>query len=96
MASNQYHFTTRWRVESTVKEVGEILDDAAITSKVRAAIFAEPSLKSLQINVDTVKGKVTLSGAVDSQESKDLAGQLAGAVADVKKVDNRLVIKSIK
>ncbi len=78
------------------KKVGEVLDDATITSKVKAAIFAEPSLKSLQINVDTVKGVVTLSGSVDSQASSDLAEQLASAVAGVKKVNNHLKLKTVR
>ncbi|HET7833621.1 MAG TPA: BON domain-containing protein [Gallionella sp.] len=78
------------------KKVGEILDDATITSKVKAAIFAEPSLKSLQINVDTVRGVVTLSGSVDSQESSGLAVQLASAVAGVKRVNNHLKLKAVR
>lgn len=72
------------------------IDDAEITAKVKAAIFAEPGLKTLQISVDTVKGVVTLSGSVDSQPSSDRAKELAGAVAGVKGVINRLVLKSIR
>ena len=78
------------------KKAGGVIDDATITSKVKAAIFAEPGLKSLQINVDTVNGEVALSGSVDSQANSDLAEQLAGAVASVKDVNNRLVLKSTK
>lgn len=78
------------------KKVGEVFDDATITSKVKAAIFAESSLKSLQINVDTARGVVTLSGSVDSQASSDLAEQLASAVAGVKKVNNHLKLKTVK
>lgn len=72
------------------------INDAEITAKVKAAIFAEPGLKTLQISVDTVKGVVTLSGSVDSQSSSDRVKGLAGAVAGVKEVENRLVLKSIK
>ena len=75
-------------------KAGVAIDDAAITTKVKAAIFAEPGLKTLQISVDTVKGVVTLSGSVDSLPSSDMAKALAGAVAGVKEVENRLVIKS--
>lgn len=70
------------------------IDDAGITTKVKAAIFAEPSLKTLQISVDTVKGVVRLSGSVDSLPSSDRAKALAGAVAGVKEVQNQLVIKA--
>jgi hyperosmotically inducible protein len=72
----------------------EVLGDASITTKVKAAIFAEPGLRSLQVNVDTKEGVVTLSGSVDSPSLKDRAQQLASAVEGVKSVDNRLVAKS--
>ena len=78
------------------EKAGVAIDDAEITAKVKAAIFAEPGLKTLQISVDTVKGVVTLSGSVDSLPSSDMAKVLAGAVAGVKEVENRLVLKSTK
>ncbi len=74
-------------------KAGVAMDDTAITAKVKAAIFAEPGLKTLQISVDTVKGVVTLSGSVDSQASSDRAKTLAGAVAGVRDVENHLVVK---
>lgn len=76
--------------------VGEIADDSAITTKVKAAIYAEPGLRSLQFNVSTVQGEVTLSGSVDSQQNSDRAKEIAGAVAGVKDVENHLVVKSPK
>jgi len=76
-------------------KAGVAIDDAEITAKVKAAIFAEPGLKTLQISVDTVKGVVTLTGSVDSQPSSDRAKALAGAVAGVKMVENRLVLKKL-
>lgn len=75
-------------------KVGVAIDDAEITAKVKAAIFAEPGLKTLQISVDTVKAVVTLSGSVDSRQNSDRTSALAGAVAGVDRVDNRLAIKS--
>lgn len=75
-------------------KAGAAIDDAEITAKVKAAIFAEPGLKTLQISVDTIKGIVTLTGSVDTQPNSDRAGALAGAVADVNAVENRLVLKS--
>ncbi len=68
------------------------IDDATITTKVKAAIFAEPGLKTLQISVDTMKGVVTLSGSVHSLDNSDKAKALAQAVAGVKEVDNRLQV----
>ena len=76
-------------------KAGVAVDDAEITAKVKAAIFAEPGLKTLQISVNTVKGVVTLTGSVDSQSSSDRAKSLAAAVAGVNEVDNRLVPKSM-
>jgi hyperosmotically inducible periplasmic protein len=77
-------------------KAGVAIEDTEITAKVKAAIFAEPGLKTLQISVDTIKGVVTLSGSVDSLQSSTRAKALAGAVAGVKEVENRLVLKSTR
>lgn len=84
------------KLDEKSEQTGEAIEDAAITSKVKAAIFAEPGLKTLQINVDTVQGIVTLSGSVDSQFYGDRAREIAGAVAGVKGVENRLIVKSAR
>jgi osmotically-inducible protein OsmY len=72
---------------------GEKLDDTVMTTKVKASILAEPSLKSLQIDVITTKGSVRLSGAVDAAASVLKAGELARAVSGVTEVKNDLVVK---
>ena len=72
---------------------GEYLDDSAITTKVKAAIFNEPSLKVFQINVETFKGEVQLSGFVDSAKSVTKAGEVARGVKGVKSVKNNLIVK---
>ena len=77
-------------------KAGVAIDDTEITTKVKAAIFAEPGLRTLQISVDTVKGVVTLTGSVNSQANSDRAKALASAVADVKRVENLLVVKPKK
>jgi hyperosmotically inducible protein len=77
-------------------KTGVAIDDTEITTKVKAAVFAEPGLKSMQISVDTVKGVVTLSGTVDSQDNSDRAKALANAVSGVVKVENQLLIKPAK
>jgi len=74
-------------------KAGVAIEDTEITTKVKGAIFAEPGLKTLQISVDTVKGVVTLTGSVNSQANSDRAKALAAAVADVKRVENRLIVK---
>ena len=80
-------------VSSQDDKASEVVNDAAITTKVKTAIFAEPGLSSLQINVDTMHGVVTLSGAVDSQQSINKAKEVASAVSDVKAVENTLTVK---
>ncbi|MDO8349944.1 MAG: BON domain-containing protein [Gallionella sp.] len=72
------------------------IEDTEITAKVKAAIFAEHDLKTLQISVDTVKGVVTLSGSVDTQSNSDTARSLAAALAGVNRVENRLVVLPAK
>ena len=74
-------------------KAGVAIEDTEITAKVKAAIFAEPGLKTLQISVDTINGVVTLTGSVNSQVSRDRANALASAVADVKRVENQLIVK---
>lgn len=77
----------------TRESTGQYVDDSAITTKVKAAIFAEASLKTLQITVVTFKGVVQLSGFVDSSASVAKAGQVARTVEGVKSVKNDLVVK---
>ncbi len=72
---------------------GEYLDDSAITTKVKAAIFSESTLKVFQINVETFKGEVQLSGFVDSAQSVQKAGEVARGVKGVKSVKNNLIVK---
>ena len=80
--------------EQAVGKVSGTIGDAAITAKVKAAIIAEPGLKSTQINVDTANGVVTLSGSIDSQQNMDRASQVAQSVGGVKSVDNKLSLKT--
>jgi len=70
------------------------VNDTAITAAVKAGLLTEPSLKVLQISVDTDKGVVRLSGTVDTALSVQKAAQVAGGVKGVKAVDNRLVVNS--
>jgi len=81
------------KINTQAEKTGVAIDDAEITTKVKAAIFAESGLKTLQISVDTIKGVVTLSGSVDSQANSDRAKALASAVAGVTSVDNRLMTR---
>ena len=72
---------------------GEYFDDSVITTKVKAAIFNEPSLKSAEINVETFKGTVQLSGFVNSRADIDKAVEVARGVKGVTSVKNDMRVK---
>lgn len=77
----------------TKESTGEYVDDSTITTKVKAAIFNDPALKVFQINVETFKGEVQLSGFVDSAQTVKKAGEVARSVGGVKSVKNNLIVK---
>lgn len=69
------------------KSVGEAIDDATITTRVKTALLNDPDVGGLRIDVDTFKGVVTLSGRVKSKDEEAKAIALArkiGGVTDVK------------
>jgi osmotically-inducible protein OsmY len=72
---------------------GEYIDDSVITTKVKAALVEDPMTKAYQINVDTFKGDVQLSGFVDSAQAVAKAGEVARGVNGVKSVKNNLIVK---
>ena|SRR6185503_16543726 len=72
---------------------GEYVDDTVITAKVKTAILGEPGLKSAEINVETFKGIVQLSGFVASQDSVNLAMSTARSVKGVSSVKNDMRVK---
>ena len=75
------------------ESTGQYVDDSVITTKVKAAIFNEESLKTMQISVKTYQGVVQLSGFVNSAQSVTTAGEVARRVEGVKEVKNDLVVK---
>ena len=80
---------------STPKQesTGQYLDDTAITAKVKAAIFADPDLKVSEINVETFKGDVQLSGFVRSRADELKAIEIARRVGGVKSVKDDMRLK---
>ena len=78
---------------SKQESTGQYLDDSTITTKVKTAIFNEPSLSVAQINVKTYKGVVQLSGFVDSSADASKAGSVAREVKGVGSVENSLKVK---
>ena len=75
------------------QSTGQILDDSVITTKVKAAIFEEPALKTMQIKIKTFKGVVQLSGFVDSAQNAIKAGEVVGKVPGIVELKNDLVVK---
>jgi osmotically-inducible protein OsmY len=78
---------------ATREGTGEYIDDSMITTKVKAAFAGDPTVKATQVQVETFKGTVQLSGFVDSRESAQRAMELARGVKGVKSVKNDTVIR---
>ncbi len=78
---------------STRESTGEYIDDSLITTKVKSAIFNEPTLKSAEVNVETFKGVVQLSGFVGTQANIHKATEVARHVAGVTSVRNDMRLK---
>ncbi|MDO8947330.1 MAG: BON domain-containing protein [Desulfocapsaceae bacterium] len=80
---------------STAKKegTGEYVDDSVITTKVKAEIFKTDSLKSTEINVETFKGVVQLSGFVNSRADINKAVEVARSVKGVTSVKNDMRLK---
>jgi osmotically-inducible protein OsmY len=74
------------------QSAGEVVDDGVVTAKVKAKLIDDPVTKAYQINVETFKGTVQLSGSVDSAEARSRATQLAMDVGGVKDVKNSLQV----
>jgi len=77
----------------TRESTGEYVDDSVVTGKVKAAIFNEPSLKATEINVETYKGDVQLSGFVAQAQDAQKAAEVARGIKGVNSVKNDIRVK---
>lgn len=77
----------------TREGTGEYIDDSVITAKVKASIFNEPTLKASEINVETYKGDVQLSGFVANPNDATRAVEIARGVKGVTSVKNDVRVK---
>jgi hyperosmotically inducible periplasmic protein len=75
------------------RSAGQVIDDSAITTKVKALMLEDGVMKTLAVSVSTFNGRVTLTGAVDSAAQKTRAEEIARGVAGVTGVNNLLEIK---
>ena len=78
---------------SSKEGTGEYIDDSVITTKVKAAVLNEPTLKSAEINVETFKGVVQLSGFVNSEADIAKAASIAKGIKGVTSVKNDMRLK---
>lgn len=77
----------------TQSSTGEMIDDTIITAKVKTAFFNDKELSASEINVETFKGVVQLSGFVSDRSDVAKAGVVTRTVAGVKSVRNDIVVK---
>lgn len=78
---------------ATRQSTGEYVDDATITTKVKTAFISDKIVKAGQIEIETFKGTVQLSGFVDTPEMKERAATIAANVRGVRKVVNNIIVK---
>ena len=77
----------------TQESTGEYVDDSVITTTVKSLLAKDDFLKSFEISVETFKGRVQLSGFVNSQKAVDKAVEIVWSVKGVKSVKNDLIVK---
>jgi osmotically-inducible protein OsmY len=75
------------------ESTGEYVDDSVITTKVKALLAKDDFLKSFKISVKTYKGKVQLSGFVNSKDAVSKADEITKSIKGVKSVQNSLIVK---
>ena len=85
---------TQGDAERAGSKAGRVIDDSVITGKVKAALIADPTTKAHQIEVETFKGTVQLSGWVDSDSARERATQVARNVEGVREVKNSLGLRT--
>jgi hyperosmotically inducible protein len=73
--------------------LGQKVDDTTVTTKVKTALLADPDVSGTAISVETLNGRVQLSGFVDSDAQARRAVDLASRVEGVKGVDNKMSVK---
>lgn len=76
------------------ESTGEYLDSSAVTSKVKTRLFDNLGTEAFAIKVKTYKDVVQLSGFVNSNMTKQRAGQIADNTIGVKYVQNDLIVKN--
>lgn len=85
-------FATQSFAEDSPRSVGTMIDDATITTTVKAKLLQDERTDAFDINVDTEAGTVTLRGGADNAQAKAAAEAIAGQVEGVRSVNNLIVV----
>lgn len=85
---------TASKADDERRSFGTTVSDASIAAAVKSQLLWNENTSGLRIDVDVVRGEVTLQGTADSEASKELAGRIAETTDDVRRVDNRLRVDS--
>ncbi len=85
--------TTGCTATATKESTGEYIDDTSITARVKLALVGDERVRARDVEVETFRGTVQLSGFVDNADQKTRAGEIAAATAGVRRVQNDLVVK---
>jgi hyperosmotically inducible periplasmic protein len=75
------------------RSAGQVVDDGTITTQVKAKLLNDNITKGLAVSVETFEGQVTLTGAVDTDQQRRKAVEVASGVQGVKKVNNLINLK---
>jgi osmotically-inducible protein OsmY len=87
-------FTAGCAGTSTRESTGEYIDSAALTARVKAALAEDEFVRARDVNVETFRDTVQLSGFVDSEAQKDRAAEIARSVQGVQAVKNNITVKN--
>jgi hyperosmotically inducible protein len=75
------------------RSAGQVVDDGTITTEVKAKLLNDNITKGVAVSVETFQGQVTLTGAVNTEEQRARAGDIARSVNGVTKVNNLIQVK---
>ncbi len=77
----------------TQQSTSEAIEDGVVTARIKSALVADPLTKAHQINVETIKGRVQLSGFVETEDARNRALQLARQIEGAKKVTDAMQVR---
>ena len=86
-------FTSGCAVSGGQSSVGQYVDDATITTRVKARMAEDKTVSAMRINVETLNGTVMLSGFAKSSTEKQAAEAIARDVKGVKAVRNEITVR---